>query len=150
MNVADKEYWKIEQPHPYAPSHEDLNHYKKNLLQGTILLLGVTHKLLPIANNIIDIDPWYFDDRVIKADWRSNQTFYDNIIGDGVLNFTNELADGVINMASQYSKRLIVRSFAYRLDKMIIAKHFPKKSDFIIKPCATADFKDYYFYVWDF
>ena len=150
MASVDKEYWKIELPHPYAPSDDDVSFLKSKLLDGTILLLGNTHKLIPIAHRIIDIDPWFIDDRVLRADWRSNDVYYDNIIGDGVLNFSRDLADGVVSMASKYSKRLIVRSFASKLERMVVADYFPRCDDFGIMPSDVVCFKDYYFYVWDF
>lgn len=149
MREANRDYWREELPVPYAPSLDDIAIYE-GYLNGTVLLLGCTHKLLGYADRIIDIDPWLIDDRVKVQDWRDNQEFYDSIIGDGVLNFTAELANAVVDMASQYSRRLIVRSFSHKLEAMIIANYFPGAADFTILPDVVIDFTDYRFFVWEF
>lgn len=146
----DKQYWSIELDYPLSPSVDDFFIFKNNLIQGTTLLLGCTHKLLQISNNQLDIDPWYKAPSVIKGDWRDNKTFYDNVVGDGVFNFTKELTDAVLLMASNYSKKLIVRSFSKRLPLMKIADYFPKPDDFCIEPNKVFIFSEYNFYIWNF
>lgn len=99
----------------------------------------------------MDFDPWFSDDpRVIISDWRDNTCIYDNMIGDGVLNFNKSLSEAVLDMASRYCKRLVVRCFNYKLDKMIIADYFPSAEQFKITPEITIERKDYNFYVWTF
>lgn len=150
-DFPDKEYWRIELPVPYSPSSLDVKIYKQYLLHGSVLLLGCTHKLINLSTNIMDIDPWYSDDpRVIVSDWRDNTCIYDNMIGDGVLNFNKSLCNDILNMASSCCERLIIRCFNHKLDKMVIADYFPSANDLAIEPSIKIERKDYNFYVWKF
>jgi len=146
----DKEYWSSNLPHPLSPNDEDVDDYKRFMIDGRTLMLGCTKKLIPISNIQMDIDPWYQSESVIKDNWLNNNTFYENIIGDGVLSFTKELADELIEMASKNCKVFITRTFTKKLPIMRIANNFPQPQDFIIKPNVTLTKKDYSFYIWQF
>jgi FkbM family methyltransferase len=145
-----KDYWASELPLPLSPSDSDVDIYKDNMIQGSTLMLGCTKKLIPISNIQMDIDPWYEAKTVIKGDWLDNKTYYGNIIADGSLSFTKELADGLIEMASKYCKVFIARTFTRKLPIMRIADNFPQPKDFKIPPTKTVKFEDYSFYIWQF
>jgi len=147
---ANKEYWASELPLPLSPSDNDFNIYKENMIQGSTLMLGCTKKLIPISNIQMDIDPWYEAKTVIKGDWLDNKTYYGNIIADGSLSFTKELADGLVEMASKHCKVFIARTFTRKLPIMRIADNFPQPEDFKIPPTKTVSFEDYSFYIWQF
>lgn len=147
---ADKEYWSKELIYPYCPSDENIEIYKKFLSSGETLLLGCTHKLIPITNYQMDIDPWYNASSVIVQDWTTNTKFFDNIVGDGVLNFTKELTNNVLKMCSKYSKCFVARTFNKKLPKMRIADYFPSYYDFEIKPNDVVIFENYNFFIWNF
>ena len=147
---ADKEYWGSDFPLPLSPSDEDIILFKENMVPGMTLLLGCTKKLIPLSDRQMDIDPWYIAQTVIVQDWTTNTDDYDNIIGEGCLNFTKELADKVLIMCSKHSKVFIARTFNRKLDTMRIAAHFPKPQDFPIMPSKLISFKDYTFYIWKF
>jgi hypothetical protein len=146
----NKEYWRQEMPHPYSPDWQDYRIYKKNLIKGSILLLGCTHKLLKLSDYQLDIDPWYEAKSVRIGNWLDNQSYYTNIIGDGVLNFTKHLTDGILEMCSAYCHTFVARSFNYKLLKMKYAAYFPSIEDFSIKPHIANQQKEYTFYVWNF
>lgn len=146
----NKNYWSIELLHPYSPSHEDVNTYKSNIKKGTTLLLGCTHKLLSLSDFQMDIDPWYEAPTVIVKDWVDNDKFYNNMIGDGVLNFTKDLTEKIIKMSETYSDVLIVRCFNKKLPNMKIANYFPTENDFVLKPSKTLKHQDYNFFIWNF
>lgn len=148
--MVDKTYWSQTFPPPYGPSEDDVDIYKSFMIEGTTLLLGCTRQLIRLSDNQLDIDPFYEAETVIVGDWTKNTTYYDNILGDGVVNFTKDLENGVLTMASKYCKRFIVRAFNYKLDKMKIAANFPKADDFHIKPSHVKIFEEYTFFVWEF
>jgi FkbM family methyltransferase len=145
-----KDYWASELPRPLSPDDNDVDIYKDNIIEGTTLMLGCTKKIIPISNIQMDIDPWYESETVIKQDWLSNDIYYDNIIGDGVLSFTKELTDGLLEMASKKCKVFICRTYTKKLPIMRIADNFPQSEDFKILPTKTIVFEDYSFYIWHF
>lgn len=149
-NKVDKTYWASDLPYPLSPSDEDVEIFKSYLLDGDTLMLGCTKRLIPFSTWMMDIDPWLEAPNVIKQDWITNSNYYTNIIVDGGLNFTKELADGILAMASQQSKIFIARSFNHKLPTMRIAAHFPKFNEFQIKPDEVRMFDEYSFFIWRF
>lgn len=149
MNVG-KDYWAKELPYPYSPSDDDFKIFKNHLKKGKTLLLGCTHKLIPITDYQMDIDPWYNSSTVIIQDWVTNNIFYDNIIGDGVLNFTKKLTDDVLKMCSKNCNFFMARVFNKKLPNMKIANYFPFTNDFEIKPNNIISFENYNFFSWNF
>jgi hypothetical protein len=147
---VNKEYWASDLPLPLSPSDKDIKIYQKYMTEGTSLLLGCTKKLIPITDFQMDIDPWYGADTVIKQDWLTNETYYDNILGDGVLNFNQDFTEKIVEMASKNCKVFIARSFAYKIHTMRIANNFPLWKDFTIRPDEVKIINGYYFYVWRF
>ena len=150
MAFPDHNYWKEQLPHPYSPNEDDVRIYAKYLIAGRTLLLGCTHSLISLSDWQLDQDPWYLEKTVIRGKWEDNQTFYDNMIGDGVLNFTKESASQLIDMAQKYSKNLIVRNFRQKLPIMQIANYFPTINDLPIKPNEHIIKDSYQFFVWRF
>jgi len=150
MHYVDKEYWRTQLTPPYSPNQHDVEIYYQNKIAGTTLLLGCTHLLLKLSDKQMDHDPWFASPTVIKLDWRLNTENYTNIIGDGVLNFTEELANGVLKMAQNRCQRLIVRSFNFKLPTMKIANYFADENTLSIKPSKTIKFAEYSFFIWDF
>jgi len=146
----NKLYWSKELPHPYSPSKKNVQLYKDNIGKGSTLLLGCTHKLIPISDFQMDIDPWYEAPTMIIKDWRDNKTYYDNIIGDGVLNFNKDLSDSILTMCKENCRNLVIRSFKHKLPIMKIANFFPKENELNIRPDVTFEYKDYNFFCWGF
>jgi len=149
MNV-NKEYWSTEFPSPYGPSEEDVLFFNETKVPGRTLLLGCTKNLIPITDIQMDIDPWYDGPNVITKDWLDNTDFYENIFGDGVLNFTKELEQNILEMASKHCKVFICRCFNYKLEKLRIATNFPDKDNFSITPTESKIFDDYSIHIWRF
>jgi hypothetical protein len=150
LGVVNKDYWASELPKPLSPSEEDVEIFKSYISDGSTLLLGCTRSLIDITDVQMDNDPWYDGDSVVKQDWVTNDVFYDNIIGDGVLNFTHELAEDIIQMCSKNCKVFVARVFNRKFKTMRVADNFPNWSDFTIKPTEIKIFKGYSFYIWRF
>jgi hypothetical protein len=150
MTSISKDYWQHELPPPLSPSEIDVNIYKSNLCEGDTLLLGCTHKLIPLSIVQMDIDPWYEAPTVINLNWRHNKLFYTNIIGDGVLNFSEDLANAVILMSASHSKCFVTRSFKFKLPEMKIAAYFPTIEQLPIKPTKIVECQTHSFFVWQF
>lgn len=149
MNV-DKEYWSNEFPSPYGPSEDDVKIFSEKSIPGKTLLLGCTKKLIPITDVQMDNDPWYDGPNVITKDWLDNTDYYDNIFGDGVLNFTKDLEKAILEMASKYCKVFVCRCFNRRLEKHRIADNFPSAKEFSITPTESKIFNDYSIHIWNF
>lgn len=148
--MLNKEYWASNLPRPLSPSWEDYLIFSENMVPGTTLLLGCTRKLIELSDVQMDLDPWYEADSVIVQDWETNDVYYDNIIGDGVLNFTKEIENNILNMAKNKCNRLIIRAFNEKMDIMRIANNFPNVCDFTIKPTSVIRYYKYSFYIWEF
>ena len=147
---VDSEYWKKDLPHPLSPSKSDVEIYKQFMTTGTTLLLGLTKSLMDISDFQMDLDPWIKSKSVITGDWKDNSKYYDNIIGDGVLSFTKELADNLIEMAKSCCEVFICRTFTQKLPIMRIADNFPKPEDFNTPPNFVIERPNYSFYIWKF
>lgn len=147
---VDKEYWSNEFPSPYGPSEDDVIIFSEKRIPGKTLLLGCTKKLIPITDVQMDNDPWYDGPNVITKDWLDNTDYYDNIFGDGVLNFTKDLETGILEMASKYCKVFVCRCFNRRLEKHRIANNFPSAEEFSITPTESKTFNDYSIHIWNF
>jgi hypothetical protein len=147
---VNQEYWKKPQPHPLNPNKEDVRIYQEYSIGGSTLLLGCTKKLVPISDKQMDLEPWIKGPNVIQGNWIENKEFYQNIIGDGVLNLNKELAKNVFKMAQKCCKNFVVRSFKRKQPEMRIAEYFPEPKEFKITPYITRHFQEYYFFVWRF
>jgi len=148
--MINKEYWSQDLPRPLSPDDNDIIIFKDNMIEGKTLLLGCTRKLLDLSDVQIDLDPWYIGPNTITGDWLDNKDFYENILCDGGLCFTKELADSMLEMASKNCKVFITRTFTRKLSIMRIADYFPQPTDFNILPTKTIIKEDYSFYIWQF
>lgn len=142
-------YWASLQP-PLSPTDEDVEMFRRHMLEGTTLLLGCTRQLIPLSDVQMDLDPWYAGPSVIRQDWVTNTVSYTNILADGSLNLDRDLCDQTLAMCSQRATVLIARVFNRRLDSMRVASYFPDSSDFLIAPTSSQRLDVYSFYVWRF
>lgn len=144
-----KKHW-ANLKYPLAPSGENKLVFKNHLKKGSTLLLGSTKLLLDLCDQALDIEPLYPDPKIIIGNWIENNKFFNNIIGDGVLNFNPILCANILEMASKNSHQFLVRAFNSKLDTMVVAEYFPKPSDFKIKPEVIFKNDIYSFYKWIF
>ena len=148
MGVS-REYWASLQP-PLCPTDEDVEVFRRHMLEGTTLLLGCTRQLIPLSDVQMDLDPWYMAPTVIRQDWVTNTVRYTNILADGSLNLAKDLCDRTLAMCSRNASVLVARVFDLRLDSMRVATYFPGPSDFLIAPTSSQRLDNYSFHVWRF
>lgn len=118
--IENNDHW-INAPYPLKPSDAEIKIYQKHLLKGTTLLLGSTVPLLPLCDEAIDLTPRANHPKIIKGDWNKIEKFYDNIIGDGVLNLEGEK---FIEKLRPKCRRFISRVFSRKFSYMKYATHF--------------------------
>ena len=145
----EKDYWASLTP-PLAPSSHDVEIYKTNLIEGSTLLLGSTKQLLDLCDIALDVSPVYQDKKIIVGDWVNNEMFFENIIGDGVLNFNQNLCNQLLEMAEKNCNQFLVRVFNYKMPIMRVADYFPSTKIFHIRPKVIFSNTEYSFYKWDF
>jgi hypothetical protein len=75
--------------------------YLKYTIPGTTLLLGPTKKLITHTTKQMDVDPQFQGETMKIGDWRTNDEHFDNMLGDGVLNFTKRARNWSFKMASR-------------------------------------------------
>ena len=145
----EKDYWASLTP-PLAPSSHDVEIYRTNLIEGSTLLLGSTKQLLDLCDIALDVSPVYQDKKIIVGDWVNNEMFFENIIGDGVLNFNHNLCNQLLEMAEKNCNQFLVRAFNYKMPMMRVADYFPSTKIFQIRPEVIFSNTEYSFYKWDF
>jgi hypothetical protein len=96
----------------------------------------------------LDLEPFDTSGVSVKGDWTLNTDFYDAIIGDGALNFTEELANSVLSMALENSSTFVARVFRKKLPIMRVAAYFPFPEELIVPPNSVINAPDYSFYIW--
>lgn len=131
-------------------SSDELQVYKDHLLSGTILLLGYSPELIPISNHQIDVNTWLKYEIIIDKDWFDKEKYYDNIIGDAILNYSKELTDSILDMCKKNCGLFITRCFKNKLPIMEIVDYFPKENEFKIRPDMVLEYNDYDFLLWRF
>ena len=114
------------------------------------MLLGSTKDLLGLCDAALDVSPVYNDKKIIAGNWADNNIFYQNIIGDGVLNLNELLCDQIMAMAKKNCCRLVVRVFNYKLPIMKVAAYFPTPNNFETKPEVFYCTEEYSFFKWNF
>ncbi len=148
---VDQSYWRREHPHPLAPNAHDVALYRELIGDArTVLLLGNTPALMPLCTAALDLDPWDETGKSIRGDWTQNDTHFEAIIGDGVLNFTDGLARGVWEMAARTSDVFVARAFRHRMPIMRVADNFPGEHDLGVAPTRFVQFDEYQFFQWNF
>lgn len=133
---------------PAAPNQTDYELYQK-YCTGRVLLLGSTKSLLPLADEAWDLNPKYTDPKIKHKNWTSIDSYYDTIIGDGVLVFSKQLCDSIINKALENCRTLVIRTFLEPSWNPKYAKYFPRAHE--LNPAPTKEIKInnvYSFYIW--
>lgn len=122
--TEDTKYWLNLQP-PLCPNDyevEIFRHHTKGL--GPVCLFGMTEKLQPLCDFMVDLNPIAQTKPVIKCDWNNFTGYSEAIIGDGVINL--EGIQLVEKLLKNYEK-IIFRVFLEKFTWMKYATYFPKE-----------------------
>lgn len=103
--------------------------YCKSTLPNSVLLLGYTKQLLHLSTAAMDLSPPSYMTSIIKQDWFSIDTFYNVIIGDGVLNL---VGGKLVEHLSKYCDTLVIRFFTKKIDGMKFATQFQSNTPFLL------------------
>lgn len=77
----------------------------------------------------MDLSPPQYLSSIIKKDWFSIDTFYDVIIGDGVLNL---VGGNLVEHLSKYCNTLVIRFFTKKIEGMKFATQFRCNTPFLL------------------
>lgn len=120
--IQDTQHWQNLKP-PLCPNVEEIKIYK-DLVEGMnpVCMLGMTKELMQLCDYMVDLNPIEVPKKVIKSDWFSLEECADAIIGDGVINLTN---NKLIEKMRKLCNKLICRVFTKKLPGMKYAQNFP-------------------------
>ena len=116
--------------------------------QNTCLLLGYTKELIHLCDLSMDINPPEISDqKTVRGDWFTINSYYDIIIGDGSIN----LAGGdLVKHLSQYCGLLVVRFFTEKIPVMKYATKFRINTPFLLPDQIIETQNSCKILIWDF
>jgi hypothetical protein len=148
MNIhADKEFWTTLK-WPAAPNEDDFRVFAK-YCTGSVLLLGSTKLLLPLATEAWDLDPKYDDPKIKNKDWFSLNEHWDTIIIDGGLAFGKEFTERVLNLVIPNCDCFVARAFLNPNWPTKYACYFPRADELTPQPKEHPINEVYTFYIWN-
>ena len=149
MNIvhADKDYWTKLQ-WPAAPNNGDYSVFKQ-YCQGSVLLLGSTAMLLPLADEAWDLEPVYNNPKILAKDWFTLDEHFDTIIVDGALTFGKEFTERLLPIVLKHCDRFISRTFLNPNWPTRYACYFPQAGELTPVPQEHPINEVYTFYLWN-
>lgn len=148
MNVHnDNEFWTTLQ-WPAAPNEDDYRVFE-SYCKGSVLLLGSTRLLLPLATEAWDLEPKYDDPKIKNRDWFSLDDRWDTIILDGGLAFGKDFCDRVLTTVLPRCDRFVARAFLNPNWPTKYACYFPRADELHPRPAEHPINEVYTFYIWN-
>lgn len=144
---ADNEYW-TQLKWPAAPNADDFEVFKHYCL-GSVLLLGSTKLLLPLASEAWDINPKYLDPKIKDRDWFTLDRHFDTIIIDGGLALGREFTEHLLPIILNHCNRFVARVFLNPSWPTKYAVYFPRASELTPVPQEHPVNEVYTFYIWN-
>jgi hypothetical protein len=145
---ADKDYW-TGLTWPAAPNNADYTVFE-HYCNGTVLLLGSTELLLPLADEAWDLEPKYANPKIKNKDWLSIDSHWDTVIIDGGLTILDqETCAQLISTVLSHCDRLVARSFLNPNWTTKYACYFPKAHELTPTPQEHPINEVYTFYIWN-
>lgn len=144
---TDLEFW-TNLKWPAAPNNSDYAVFEK-YCRGSVLLLGSTQMLLPLADEAWDLNPKYSNPKIQNRDWFSLDSHWDTIILDGGLAFGKEFCEQVLATMLPRCDRFITRAFLNPNWPTKYAVYFPKAHELTPQPTEHPINEVYTFYIWN-
>ena len=144
---SDREFWKSLH-WPAAPNNEDYSVFE-SYCEGSVLLLGSTQLLLPLADEAWDLEPKYNNPKIQNRDWFSLNEHWDTIIIDGGLAFGKEFTERLLPIVLRNCDRFISRTFLNPNWPTKYAQYFPRAHELTPVPQEHPINLVYTFYIWN-
>jgi hypothetical protein len=148
MNIhADRDFWTNLQ-WPAAPNNSDYSVFEY-YCEGSVLLLGSTQLLLPLADEAWDLEPKYANPKIKNRDWFTLDEHWDTVIIDGGLAFGKEFTERVLAAVLPNCDRFVVRAFLNPNWPTKYACYFPRVEELTPQPEEHPINNIYTFYIWN-
>ena len=144
---SDSEFWTRLQ-WPAAPNNADYTVFE-SYCEGSVLLLGSTQLLLPLADEAWDINPVYDNPKIIAKDWFTLDEHWDTIIVDGALSYGKEFTERLLPVVLNNCNRFISRTFLNPNWPTKYAVYFPRAEQLNPQPQEHPINEVYTFYIWN-
>jgi len=143
----DREFWTKLQ-WPAAPNSKDYSVFE-SYCEGSVLLLGSTQLLLPLADEAWDIEPKYANPKIQNRDWFSLNEHWDTIIIDGGLALGKEFTERLLPIVLKNCNRFVARAFLNPNWPTKYAVYFPQAHELTPQPEEHPVNEVYTFYIWN-
>ena len=148
MNIhADKEFW-TNLKWPAAPNNADYSVFEQ-YCKGSVLLLGSTQLLLPLADEAWDLEPKYNNPKIKNRDWFTLNEHFDTIIIDGGLAFGEQFCRDLLKVVLPNCDRFVARAFLNPNWPTKYAVYFPRAEELNPQPLEHPVNEVYTFYIWN-
>lgn len=144
---TDTEFW-TNLTWPAAPNHDDYSVFEQ-YCRGSVLLLGSTKLLLPLADEAWDINPKYSNPKIKDRDWFTLDEHWDTVIVDGGLAFGEQFCKDLLKVVLPNCDRFVARAFLNPNWPTRYACYYPLAHELDPKPKEHPIDKVYTFYIWN-
>lgn len=145
--LTDKEFW-TGLKWPAAPNNADYAVFE-SYCTGSVLLLGSTQLLLPLADEAWDLEPKYDNPKILKRDWFDLNEHWDTIIIDGGLALGEAFTNKLLPIVLSHCNRFVARAFLNPNWPTKYAVYFPKANELTPQPQEHPISDVYTFYIWN-
>jgi hypothetical protein len=143
----DKNFWTNLQ-WPAAPNNSDYSVFE-HYCEGSVLLLGSTQLLLPLADEAWDLEPKYSNPKIKNRDWFTLDEHWDTVIIDGGLALGKEFTERVLSAVLPHCDRFVARAFLNPDWPTKYACYFPRVEELNPQPEEHPVNEVYSFYIWN-
>ena len=143
----DKDFWTTLQ-WPAAPNNSDYAVFEQ-YCKGSVLLLGSTQLLLPLADEAWDLEPKYANPKIQNRDWFTLDEHWNTIIVDGALAFSKDYCTKLLDTVLPNCDRFIARAFLNPNWPTKYAVYFPQAYELTPQPTEHPINEVYTFYIWN-